>query len=594
ASRSYHPNPTRSIASYQWDVDGVAGFDGGGASPRFTYTYNRFGNYTVTLRVTDDLGRRNETTLQVQVNQGNGPPVARTSAANYVVLEGDALPLDGRPSSDANANCGDAIASYEWDLNNNGRFNDAGVDVSGANPAVPWATVNALFRWPADRVTGLPTNTIALRVTDSFGLTATVNATVTIYRAIPTAVIVQSPRPAPISLRDGTSVATLDGRESSSPIPGMTIARYDWDLDNNGTFERANTPVVDLQRQFLPIPGPGNIPVVTVCLRVTDRDGRTATTCYQVQYRVPPTPPTADADPTQPPERNYHILLGDGVALDATSSFDPDTAEFQDFIQHYRWDLNADVARPVWDRDLVDANGDGREAILNLTAQELAAMGLNRAGVFPLLLEVEDTTALTSRDTATLNIYARNPVASATANPNPAACGARITLDGSASDHPHPDINVVAWNWDTDGDGQYDDQTGRIVVHQFDQFTFAGALQVGLQVTDNNGNRGTVVVPVNINQGNRPPVANPAGPYVIALNDAVTLDARGSVEPDAACGDAIVRYDWDLNADGSFEFSGANAGQQAVTWQQLTAARMGALGQYDVRLRVTDRFGVSA
>jgi hypothetical protein len=117
ASRSYHPNPQRTISTYQWDVDGIPGFDGGGALPRFTYTYNRFGNYNVLLRVTDDLGRRHEVTLQVQVNQGNAPPVARTSVANYVVLEGDALPLDGRPSSDANANCGDAIVTYEWDLN---------------------------------------------------------------------------------------------------------------------------------------------------------------------------------------------------------------------------------------------------------------------------------------------------------------------------------------------------------------------------------------------------------------------------------------------------------------------------------------------
>jgi hypothetical protein len=594
ASRSYHPNPQRTISTYQWDVDGVPGFDGGGALPRFTYTYNRFGNYNVLLRVTDDLGRRHEVTLQVQVNQGNAPPVARTSVANYVVLEGDPLPLDGRPSSDANANCGDAIASYEWDLNNNGRFNDAGVDLAGANPVVAWGTVTNLFRWPADRNTGLPTNVITLRVTDTFGQTATVNANVTVYRAMPTAVIVQTPRPTPISLRDGSSTATLDGRESTSPIPGMTIVRYDWDLDNNGTFERANTPVVDFQRQFAPIPGPGNIPAVTVCLRVTDRDGRTASTCYQVQYRVPPTPPTADADPTAPPERAYHILLGDGVALDASASFDPDTAEFQDFLQRYRWDLNADVARPVWDRDIADANGDGREAILNLTAQELAALGINRAGAFPVLLEVEDTTSLASRDTTVLNVYARNPVASATANPNPAACGARITLDGSASDHPHPDINVVSWNWDTDGDGQYDDETGRVVVHQFDQFTFNNPLQVGLQVTDTNGNRGTVVVPVNINQGNRPPVANPGGPYVIALNDTLGLDARGSVEPDAACGDNIVRYDWDIRNDGSFEFSAANGAQQAVTWQQLVNAGVGALGQYDVRLRVTDRFGVSA
>ena len=597
ASRSFHPNPTRSISTYQWDVDGlppVPTFDGGGAGPRFSYTYNRFGDYTVTLRVTDDLGRHTDTQLVMHVNQGNAPPVARTSTGDYVVLEGDALVLDGRPSSDPNVNCGDSIVSYEWDLNNNGRFNDAGVDVQGASPNIPWNSVRNLFRWPADRDTGLPTNTVTLRVTDSFGQVATISATVTIYRALPEAVIVQTPRPAPISLRNGSSMVTLDGRESTSPIPGMTIARYDWDLDNNGTFERQNVPFVDFAHLFNPIPNPANIPVVTVCLRVTDRDGRIASTCYNVQYHLPPTPPTADADPTDPPERDYHILLGDGVTLDASQSSDPDTVEFQDFIQHYRWDVNANVGHPVWDRDIVDANGDGREARLPFTAQELAALGVAAPGAFPILLEVEDTTLLTNRDTATLNVYARNPVAVATANPNPAACGARVTLDGSRSDHPHPDINVVSWAWDTDADGRYNDEMGAVVVHQFNQFSFNGPVQVGLQVTDSNGNRGTTVVPVNVNQGNRAPVANPGGPYVIALNDNLALDGRQSLEPDSACGDAIVRYDWDLNADGTVEFTGAANSQQAVTWAQLAAAGINHLGNFTIQLTVRDRFGVAA
>lgn len=594
AGRSYHPNPLRVISTYQWNVDGQPGFDGGGADPRFTYTYNRFGAYNVVLRVTDDLGRRNETQIVMRVDQGNTPPVARTSTGEYLVLEGDALPLDGRPSSDANVNCGDSIVTYEWDLNNNGRFNDAGIDVQGSNPVIPWNTVRNLFRWPADRATGLPNNTVTLRVTDTFGQQSTVNAVVTIYRALPEAVVVQTPRPAPISLRDGTSTVTLDGRESTSPIPGMTIARYDWDLDDNGVFERQNVPFLDYARIFNPIPSPANIPAVFVSLRVTDRDGRTATTRYQIQYRVPPTPPTADADPTDPPEQDYHILLGDGVTLDASQSFDPDTAEFQDFIQHYRWDVNANLNRPVWDRDLLDGNGDGREARLPLTAVELAAMGVGAPGTFNVLLEVEDTTLLTNRDTATLNVYARDPVAAATANPNPAACGARVTLDASRSDHPHPAINVVSWAWDTDADGQYDDEMGEVVVHTFNQFSFAGPFQVGLQVTDSNGNRGTTVVPVNVNQGNRAPVANPGGPYVIALNDNLALDGRGSVEPDAACGDAIVRYDWDLNADGTIEFSGAANAQQAATWAQLGAAGINHVGNYVVQLTVRDRFGVAA
>jgi hypothetical protein len=63
-----------------------------------------------------------------------------------------------------------------------------------------------------------------------------------------------------------------------------------------------------------------------------------------VVYRVPPTPPTADADPTSPPERNYHILVGPGRRrFDPRQSFDPDTRDFGDYIRTYRWDVNANV-----------------------------------------------------------------------------------------------------------------------------------------------------------------------------------------------------------------------------------------------------------
>ncbi|MCB9538635.1 MAG: PKD domain-containing protein [Myxococcales bacterium] len=179
---SFHPNPNRTIAQYDWNVDGQAGFEGSGAV--FNYSYNRFGTYTVTLRVTDDLGRTDEDTFDVVVDQGNQPPVARIAQNAYVVLEGDDLVLDGRGSSDANQNCGDRIVSYQWDIDGDGQFGGP-ADATGANPTIAWATLDAAMDWPADRNTGLPTNTVTLQVTDTFGRTSTQTTQVTIFRAIP-------------------------------------------------------------------------------------------------------------------------------------------------------------------------------------------------------------------------------------------------------------------------------------------------------------------------------------------------------------------------------------------------------------------------
>ncbi len=593
-SGSYHPNPQRSIAQWRWNVDGQGDFDGGGANPVFTHTYPAFGRYNVTLQVQDDLGRTHETQFVVDVSAGNARPVAAVSQGNYTVLEGANLTLDGRPSSDANVACGDRIALYEWDINGDGDFGDAGIDAVGAQPVIQWAVLANLIR-PADSVTGLPNNRITLRVTDSFGLNSTVNATVAIYRALPTAVIVQNPNPAPINLVTGNSAPTLDGRNSTSPIPGMTIVRFDWDFNDDGTFEVANQPAVAFVKVFNPVPDPDNIPAVFVRLRVTDRDGRTAEVRQRIVYDLPPTAPTADADPTDPPERGYHILVGDGVALDPRQSSDPDTVDFGDFLTTYKWDIaNLNPNMPVWDRTVVDPNGARAAVVLNLTTNELQNLGAGAPGTYRVMLEVVDTTNLTGRDSANLYVYARNPVADATASPNPAACGAGITFDASNSNHPHPNVDVASYDWDFDADGAFDDGQGVRVVRAYNQFSFAGPIRVGLQVTDTNGNRSTTFVDVNITEGNRAPVAVTGGPYTIVRGDNLALDGRGSNDPNVACGDAVARWEWDLKADGSYEFSSNATGQQAITWVQLNTAGINAVNQYSVRLRVTDRFGVTA
>ena len=597
-SASGHPNPDRTIAEYAWDVDGNEGFDGGGRI--FRFTYQRYGTYPITLRVTDDLGRTDEVEFEVEVNQGNQPPVARVSSNNYVVLEGDDVTLDARQSSDANVQCGDEIESYEWDLNGNGEYDDD-VDVEGRRVTVEWDTLDDVMEWPADRDSGEPFNTVNLRVTDSFGAATVIQTRVTIFSARPVAQVTQRPDPSPINLQNGFSRTTLDGRESRSPTPGVGIESYQWDYENDGDID-ANQPVVEFIRVFDPVPRPDSIPDVDVRLVVTDENGRTGSTVYRINYRVPPTPPTADADPTDPPERGYHILIGQGVRLDGTQSSDPDEEEFGDFIETFRWDLTYDED-DEFDTDFEEAADDADDADaarIDLTAQQLAGAGVDEPGAYVVALQVEDSTNLTNLDTAPLNVYAVNPVAEATANPNPAACRERLTLDARGSNHPHPDIDVNDWDWDLDGDGAYDDATGAQVNHTFNAF---GEYEVGLRVTDTEGNSGTTSVDVDVNQGNRAPRAiaggfrneggQVTGPYAIAVGESLQLDATGSSDPDAACEDAVARYEWDVNVDGDFDLSLDQVRPPALDWDDLNDLGIEGPGRYDVRLRVTDGFGLT-
>ncbi len=595
-SASSHRNPTREVTTFQWDVDGVPGFEGSGEI--YTHAYERFGSYRATLRVTDDAGGQAIQNFDVDVSQGNLAPVAAVARARYVVLSGDDVILDGRASTEPNLGCGDSIVRYDWDVNGNGRYDDAGTDATGAAPVVPWGVLASL-QGPADPDTMLPVNVVRLRVTDSFGAQSETTVDLVWLNATPVANIVQDPAPTPINLVTGRTQAVLDGRESSSPVAGVNITRWDWDLDDNGTFERTGA-TVDFVKIYNPVPHPDHIPPLFVRLKVTDSTGRTAQARQAVRLSLPPTPPTADADPSDVPEIGYHLLVGEGVRLIGSQSYDPDFAEFGDFLGRYSWDIGYDEAAGfAADEDLLDINGDAQESTLEMTAARLAQLGVAAPGVYPIALEVEDQTELTNIDTSTITVHPRDPVARLTASLASAGCGQRVTFDASASSHPHPKVDIVSYAWDLTGNGETDDAFGAVVQNAFDRF---GHQTVTVEITDINGNTDRASVELDVNQGNRPPVpvaggyrapnGTVLGPYTIRAGDAIRFDASGSIDPDASCGDHIARYQWDIGSDGSFEIdTDRAAAPQAMSWAQLQAAGIGGEGQYVVRLRLTDSFG---
>ena len=106
------------------------------------------------------------------------------------------------------------IAKYEWDLDGNGTYEiNAGTTASGTRS----------FSTSGERAVGL-------RVTDNLGATATTTVNVNVTNRAPTASFTASPTSVPT----GTNV-TLNAAASSDP--DGTIAKYEWDLDSNGSYE---------------------------------------------------------------------------------------------------------------------------------------------------------------------------------------------------------------------------------------------------------------------------------------------------------------------------------------------------------------------
>ncbi|MBM4321268.1 MAG: hypothetical protein FJ125_15305, partial [Deltaproteobacteria bacterium] len=165
---------------------------------------------------------------------------------------------------------------------------------------------------------------------------------------------------------------------------------------------------------------------------------------------------------------------------------------------------------------------------------------------------------------------------------------------------PHQ-INSYQWDFDVkEGEAFVPEAFGRVVIHEYDNF---GIYHPVLRVVDDQV-PGKVALrhgEVIVQTGNHAPEVDPGGPYTVVVGGELRLDASATREPDAACGDAITGYAWDLDGDG--EYDDAQGATPRVAWNVLTtllrpdqypADPRTGLPQVVIRVRVTDSFGAAA
>jgi hypothetical protein len=90
-------------------------------------------------------------------------------------------------------------------------------------------------------------------------------------------------------------------------------------------------------------------------------------------------------------------------------------------------------------------------------------------------------------------------------------------------------------------------------------------------------------------KANAAPTAATGGPYAVTVGQNLALNGSGSSDADAAYGDSLVAYEWDVDNDG--QFNDATGASPTLTWAQLQGLGLGTPGLYTVRLRVTDTLG---
>ncbi|UCE37531.1 MAG: PKD domain-containing protein [Thermoplasmata archaeon] len=200
-------DPGEDTFTYDWDFDdsdGITYLDA--TSPNPTWTWSDEFSGMIYLRVTDDDGDIGFDSASVTIT--NTAPVADCGGP-YSGYEGTAIALSGS-ASDPGA---DSL-TYEWDLDNDGLFDDA----TGQNPEWTWYD-NGVF-------------TISLRVSDSDGGEDSDKEIVTINNVAPTA-----DAGGPYSEDEG-SVVSFTGVASD---PGsLDTFTYYWDFGDGESSSQQN------------------------------------------------------------------------------------------------------------------------------------------------------------------------------------------------------------------------------------------------------------------------------------------------------------------------------------------------------------------
>jgi PKD domain-containing protein/proprotein convertase P-domain-containing protein len=368
---------------------------------------------------------------------------------------------------------------------------------------------------------------VGLRVSDDAGRSVTTTQLVSVTER-PTAAVTTSPAP---DVTAGEPI-TLDATGSAAD-PAGHLERYEWDLNGDGLYEVDGHTSPTLTTHF-DKDGPH-----TVGVRVTDdaRATATATATFTVDDR----PPDVVLTVPQP------AVAGQAVTLDASGTTD----------------LEKDPLAFSWDPE-----DDGSFAAGSSTLTTT----FTTVGVQHVSVRVDDGQATTTKRVAVVVTTAPLAALSAPATARP---GQLVTLDATTS---HDDEGpIAAYAWDLDGNGTFEQDTGATPATTV-SWPDRGDHTVRVRVTDGDGAtavRGATVTVQNL----LPQAVLAASAGSVQTGGEVVFDASASSDPDGQ----VVRYDWDLDGNGSFETPGGAAATVRRSFPNAVDLRP--------RVRVTDNEG---
>jgi hypothetical protein len=203
-------------------------------------------------------------------------------------------------------------------------------------------------------------------------------------------------------------------------------------------------------------------------------------------------------------------------------------------------------------------------------------------GLLTFTLAVTDPFGLSDGDDTTVLVTNQAPVGDA-GGPQTVLTGTQVTLDGSGSRDPDGDPLTYAWTQTAGTAVTLSDPEA--VKPGFTAPAAEGVLAFTLVVTDpfdlSDSDRTTVTVAITL--PNQPPVAHAGPDRTAGINTTVTLDGRGSMDPD---GHYPLHYHWAQSGGPTVRLSDA-----AVVTPTFTTP--GAPAVLTFTLAVTDSLGLA-
>jgi len=297
-------DPDGTIDTWSLDInnDGTIDYSGMGSPPNMQqHTYTNPGSYTARLLVTDNQSATASDTSTITVNEAppeNQPPEASFSFSPVILVVDETISFDGSSSIDPDG----SLVSYEWDFNNDGIYEKAGI-----TPTYIWSSAGEYH--------------VSLRVTDNDGSIDIHTKTLTVVLTInmqPTCSLIVNPT-------NGTSPLMVTFTLSASDSDG-SINRWKLDINNDGTADYSESDMPPSTLQYTYQTAGDYIARFTV----TDNEGATNSDMKTITVNQAPLE-------NQPPVASFSYSI-DGYNVTFTDgSEDPDEG-----IIAWYWDFGDD------------------------------------------------------------------------------------------------------------------------------------------------------------------------------------------------------------------------------------------------------------